>query len=84
VWSKDKNRLWQIFVYYNQCNHFSMFKPTWATNVVRARFIWTKLSRPILPKSVTEVGRVARRTKKNVENEVKCKNEHLSAQVYNF
>jgi hypothetical protein len=35
VWSKDKNRLWQISRYFNHCNHFSMFKPMWATNMLR-------------------------------------------------
>jgi hypothetical protein len=53
VWSKDKNRLRQISGYYNRCNHFSMFKPTWATNVLGARFMWTELGRPTPPKSAT-------------------------------
>jgi hypothetical protein len=73
VWSKDKNRLRQISGYYNWCNHFSMFKPTWATNVLGARFIWTELGRPIPPKSATEFGRVVHRTKKNAENDSKYK-----------
>jgi hypothetical protein len=53
VWLKDKNRLRQISGYYNRCNHFSMFKPTWATNVLGARFMWTELGRPTPPKSAT-------------------------------
>ena len=53
------------------CNHFSMFKPMWATNVLRARFIWTVLGRPTPPKSAMEVGRVVHRTKKNVANDAK-------------
>jgi hypothetical protein len=39
VWSKKKTRLRQILGYYNRCNHFSIFKPTWTTNVLGARFI---------------------------------------------
>jgi hypothetical protein len=50
-----------------------MFKPTWATNVLGARFIWTELSWPIPPKSAMEVGRVVRRTKKNASNDAKYK-----------
>jgi hypothetical protein len=73
VWSKDKNRLRQISGYYNRCNHFSMFKPTWATNVLGARFIWTELGRPTPPKSATDIGRVVHRTKKNAENDTKYK-----------
>jgi hypothetical protein len=73
VWSKDKNQLRQISEYYNRCNHFSMFKPTWATNVLGTRFMWTELGRPTPPKSATEVGRVVRRTKKNANNDAKYK-----------
>jgi hypothetical protein len=58
VWSKDKSRLRQIPGYYNRCNHFSIFKPTWATNVLGARFIWTELGLPTPPKSATELGHV--------------------------
>ena len=50
-----------------------MFKPTWATNVLGARFIWTKLGRPIPPKSTTKIGRAVSRTKKNATNEAKYK-----------
>jgi hypothetical protein len=81
VWSKDKNRLRQISGYYNRCNHFSMFKPTWATNVLGARFMWTELGRPTPPKSATEVRHVVRRTKKNATNDAKYKvrrKHHLS------
>ena len=39
IWSKDKNWPRQILGYYNWCNHFSMFKLTWATNVISVRFI---------------------------------------------
>ena len=54
--------------YYNRCNHLGMFKPTWATNVFGARFIWTKLGQPTPPKSVTEIGRAVCRTKKDTAN----------------
>ena len=70
VWSKDKNQLRQISGYYN---HLGMFKPILATNVFGARFIWTKLSRPTLPKSVIGIGRAVRRTKKDAANDAKYK-----------
>ena len=73
VWLKDKNRLRQISEYYNRCNHFSMFKLTWATNVLSARFIWTELTWPTPPKSTTELRRVICRTKKNAANDAKYK-----------
>jgi hypothetical protein len=73
VWSKDKNQLRQISGYYNRYNHFSMFKPTWATNVLDTRFMWTELGHPTPPKSATEVGCVVRRTKKNATNDAKYK-----------
>ena len=52
----SSKRLCQILGYYNQSNHFSIFKPTWATNVLGVQFIWTKLGCPMLPKSTTEIG----------------------------
>ena len=73
IWSKDKNRLKKISGYYNRCNHFSMFKPTWATNVFGTRFIWTELEWPTPPKSATEIGRVVRKTKKKAANDTKYK-----------
>jgi hypothetical protein len=45
VWSKDENKLQQR--YYNTCNHFSIFKPMYETNVLGARFIWMELGRPL-------------------------------------
>jgi hypothetical protein len=42
-------------------------------NVLRTIFIWTELSCPIPPKSVIEVGRVVRRTKKKTINDAKYK-----------
>jgi hypothetical protein len=73
IWSKDKSRLQQISGYYNRCNHFSIFKPIWATNVLGARFNWTELGRPTPSKSAMELGRVVRQTKKNAENDAKFK-----------
>ena len=73
VWSKDESKLQKISGYYNRCNHFSIFKLTWATNVFGTRFIWTKLGWPTPPKSTTELGHVVRRTKKNAENDAKYK-----------
>ena len=40
------------FQIHNQCNHFSIFKSTWATNVIGAGFIWMELRYPIPPKFV--------------------------------
>jgi hypothetical protein len=77
IWSRDKSRLCQISGYYNWCNHFSIFKPTWAMNVLGARFMWTELGRPTPPKSATEIGRSARRTKKNYKNDKKYKIRNL-------
>jgi hypothetical protein len=69
----SSKRLRQILGYYNQSNHFNIFKPTWATNVSGVRFIWIELGCPMPPKSATEIGRSARRTKKNFENDKKYK-----------
>jgi hypothetical protein len=87
VWSKDKSRLRQIFGYYNRCNHFSIVKSTWATNVLGARFIWTELGRPTPPKSATKLGRVVRKTKKNAENDAKYATileRHFSNEKYMY
>jgi hypothetical protein len=54
-------------------SYFSIFKPTWATNILGARFIWTELGQPTPPKSTTELGHVVRWTKKNAENDAKYK-----------
>jgi hypothetical protein len=59
--------------YYNQCNYFSIFKPTGAANILKAIFIWTKLGWSILPKFATEFGQVVRRTKINAKNGAKYK-----------
>ena len=57
VWSKSKEKLRKISAYYNRVNHFSVFKPSWSTNILLARFIWTELGHPNPPKSATGVGR---------------------------
>ena len=59
VWSKSKEKLRKISAYYNCVNHFSVFKPSWSTNILSARFIWTELGRPNPPKSTTGVGRAS-------------------------
>ena len=82
VWSKDKNRLRQISGYYNRCNHLGVFKPTWSTNVLGARFIWTELGRPTPPKSATEIGRVVRRTKKDAANDEKYKVNNINSPTH--
>jgi hypothetical protein len=73
VWSKDKSRLRQISGYYNRCNHFIIFKPTWKTNVFGARFIWKELGYPTPPKSATKLGQVVKRLKKRAANNAKHK-----------
>ena len=72
VWSEDPEHLRRISRYYNRCNHFSMFQPTWGTNVVGARYLWTSLGCPVPPKSATRVGQqVAKknRYRKDLKNE---------------
>ena len=59
VWSKSKEKLRKISTYYNCVNHFSIFKPSWSTNILSMRFIWTELGRPNPPKSATGVGRAS-------------------------
>jgi hypothetical protein len=72
VWSKDKSRFRQILGYYNQCNLFSIFKPTSGINVLGARFIWIELGHPTPSKSTTELGQSARMIK-NFKNGKKYK-----------
>ena len=78
VWSKDKNRLRRISGYYNRCNHLGVFKPTWAMNVLGARFIWIELGRPKPLKSATQIKRVVKRTKKDAENDKKYKVNYIT------
>ena len=73
IWSKDKNWWRQILGYCNRCNHLGVFKSTWATNVLGARFIYTKLGRPKPLRFATEIGRAVRRTKKDATNDAKYK-----------
>ena len=63
----------QISGYYNHCNHLGVFKPTWATNVLGARFIWIELGWPKPLKSTMEIGRAVCRTKKDAANDAKYK-----------
>jgi hypothetical protein len=39
VWSDERSKLHRLSAYYNRVNHFSIFKPTWSTNVLNARYI---------------------------------------------
>ena len=75
VWTKDETLLRRISKFYNRCNHFDMFQPTWGTNVIGARHIWEKLGRPTHTKEATAFGRRVRNTrlKKNVDNDRKYK-----------
>jgi hypothetical protein len=55
VWFRNKSQLRQISGYHNRCNHFSIFKPMRATNILGARFIWAELGLSTLPKSTIEL-----------------------------
>ena len=82
MWLKDKNWLQQILGYYNRCNHLGVFKPTWVTNVLGTRFIWTELGWPTPPKSTTEIGRVVQRTKKDAANNAKYKVNNITTSLH--
>jgi hypothetical protein len=73
VWSRDKSRLLQISGYNNRYNYFSIFKPTWATNILGAGFIWTELGRLTSLKSAIKLGRVLWRLNNNAKNDAKYK-----------
>ena len=73
VWTRSKEKLRKILTYYNRINPFSSFKPTWSTNILVARFIWTKLGSPVPLKSATALGTVVRQGKKDLENDGKYK-----------
>lgn len=80
VWTKDKEILRTISAYYNRVNHFSIFKPSWATNILGARQVWNALGSPSPPKEATEVGRhvQAKRNKETHVNNEKFKVMYLS------
>lgn len=46
VWTRDAAKLRKISAFYNRVNHFTQFKPTWATNILAARTVWEKYGRP--------------------------------------
>lgn len=46
VWTTDIDKLRKISAFYNRVNHFTQFKPTWATNILAARQVWEKYGRP--------------------------------------
>ena len=73
VYSRSKEKLKKISAYYNRVNHFSVFKPSWSTNILSARFIWTELGQPLPPKSATVVGRAVRTNVRDKENGHKYK-----------
>ena len=73
VWTRSKEKLRKISAYYNRVNHFSSFKPTWSTNILAARFIWTELGSPVPPKTATALGTVVRQGRKDLENDGKYK-----------
>lgn len=73
VWTKDKQKLRRLSAYYNRVNHFSVFKPTWSTNVLAALYIWTQLGKPIPPKSATRVGKLVTNPVKDAANDKRYK-----------
>ena len=73
VWTKSKEKLRKISAYYNRVNHFSSFKPTWSTNILAARFIWTEPGSLVPPKTATALGTIVRQGKKDLENDGKYK-----------
>ena len=73
VYSKSKEKLRKISAYYNCVNHFSVFKPSWSTNILSVRFIWTELGSPVPLKSTTIVGRTVRAQIRDKENDRKYK-----------
>ncbi len=76
VWNKDDHIICKIFAYYNQVNHFYNFMPTWATNIIGARFVWEKMGSPRLDKEATELGKTVanpRRTLREANNHKKFK-----------
>ena len=73
VWTKSKEKLRKISAYYNCVNHFSSFKPTWSTNILAARFIWTELGSSVPPKTATALGTIVRQGRKDLKNDGKYK-----------
>lgn len=57
VWNFDLNLIRRISSYYNYVNHFQDFKPTWATNIIGVRYIWTRVGCPTPPQEATELGK---------------------------
>ena len=73
VWTRSKEKLRKISAYYNRVNYFSSFKPTWSTNILAARFIWTELGSLSPSKSATVLGTIMQQGKKDLENDGKYK-----------
>ena len=71
MWTRSKEKLRKISAYYNRVNHFSSFKPTWSTNILAARFIWTELGSPVPTKTTMALGTVVQQGKKDLENDSK-------------
>ena len=55
VWMEDVEKLCKIFAFYNNINHLTMFKPTWATNILAARTVWEKCGKPLPKHSAARV-----------------------------
>ena len=44
---QDVEKLYKISTFYNRINHLTLFKPTWATNILAARAVWEKYGKPV-------------------------------------
>ena len=73
VWMQSREKLQKISAYYNLVNHFSVFKPSWSTNILAARFIWIELNLLVPLKTTATLRQVVRQGKKDLENDSKYK-----------
>lgn len=73
VWSLDLNKLRTISAFYNRCNHFSIFSPTWATNILASRSLWLFYGRPSVPLPQSEIGKSARHRALAAQNDARWK-----------
>lgn len=73
VWNKDAQIIRKILAFYNRVNHFQNFNPTWAKNIIGARFMWEKMGCPPLDKEPPELGKVITNNWKPVKEMQSCK-----------
>lgn len=73
VWSLDEKKLRTISAFYNRCNHFSIFSPTWATNILASRSLWLNYGMPTAPLPKSETGRSSKKDAQTARNDGKWK-----------